>query len=283
MTTTDNEHNCRDDQKTNSNIEKYGLTVILIEGTEYLPPFAYSIGLWKMFRHPEIISFGLTPKTLHSIINIAADLVKEEQKIVTNKVYSDFFEGRLAEFVTVDKRNMGDYFGTAIDFYNTIDFPALQLVWTDRNNRFPWDKDFEEEFIYKQPLLDRNADFKFREPRNLATFTTRQWLELNKPILQVIHEQSGDWQFLTGDQMQEDIKIVALEQMVKRDKTLNEIFDLDYGEQAVRDSIGVRHLKHQLPVFFQMNFYLQFQISVASILTDWATTFLLLGGNVINK
>lgn len=238
MMITDKEHNCRDDERTNSNIEKYGLTVIMIEATDYLPSFAYSIGLWKKFGHPEIISFGLTTKTLHSIINIAADIVKSGQTIKTEMTYSDFFETGRAEFITVDKRNIRDYFGTAIDFYNSSDFQALQLVWTDRNDKFPWDKDFEEEFVNRQPLLDRNADFKFREPKNLATFTTRQWLELHKPILRVVHENDGDWQFLTGDQVQQDIKIVALEQIVLRDKSLNDVFDLDYGEQADRDSIG---------------------------------------------
>lgn len=156
--TTDKEHNCRDEERTNSNIEKYGLSVVMIERTDYLPSFAYSIGLWKKFGHPELISFGLTTKTLHEIINLAADIVKSGQKLETGKVYTDFFETGKSEFVSVDKRNVGDYFGYAIDFYNTADFPALQLIWTDRNDKFPWDSGFEEEFIYKQPLLDRNAE-----------------------------------------------------------------------------------------------------------------------------
>jgi hypothetical protein len=236
--TTEKEHNCRDDSKTTSDIEKYGLSVIIIEATEYLPSFAYSIGLWEKFRHPEIICFGLTTKTLGGLINNAADLVKDGQLIETNKTYNDIFENSSAEFIKVDSRNLSDYFGTAIDYYNTENFPALQLVWTDRNNKFPWETDFEEEFIYKQPLLDRNADFKFREEKNLATFTTRQWIEQHKPILRVIHDTDGDWQFLTGDQMPEDIKIVALEQLVLRDKTLNEVFDLEYGEEAEREVIG---------------------------------------------
>lgn len=240
MTTPDKEHNCRDDEKTNSDIEKYGLTVMIIKGTDYLPSFAYSIGLWKKFGHPEIISFGLTTQTLHSIINLAADIVKAGQTIQPGKIYTDFFETGKSEFVIVDKRNLRDYFGAAIDFYNSVEFPALQLVWTDRNDKFPWDTGFEEEFIYRQPLLDRNADFKFREPKNLAAFTTRQWLELRKPIVRVIHGHEGDWQFLTGDQTQEDIKIVALEQLIVHDNTLNDVFNLDYGEEATRESIGGR-------------------------------------------
>ena len=87
-------------------------------------------------------------------------------------------------------------------------------------------------------MLDRNVDFKFRESKNLATFTTKQWLELKKPILRVVHEMDGEWQFLTGDQMPEDIKIVALEELVLRDKTFNDVFNLGYGEAADREYIG---------------------------------------------
>ena len=236
--TTDNEHNCKNDEQTKSNIEKFGLSVIIIEATNYLPAFAYSIGLWQKFKHPELICFGLQTQTLHTIINNVADLVKKGEIIQTGKIYNNVFENSSAEFLNIDIRNLSDYFGTAIDFYNSKEFPALQLVWTDRNDKFPWEKDFEEIFFYRQPLLDRNADFKFREVKNLAVFTTRQWLELDKPILRVIHDREGDWQFLTGDQMQEDVELVALEQMVIKDRTLNEIFNLEYGEAAERMFIG---------------------------------------------
>ena len=101
----------------------------------------------------------------------------------------------------------------------------------------------EQEFIYRQPLLDRNADFKYRELRNLGVFTTRQWLEGRKPILRVVHDEEGDWQFLTGDQMPEDIKIVALEQLILSDPTLNQVFNLDYGEAADRNFIGDKWIR----------------------------------------
>ena len=93
-------------------------------------------------------------------------------------------------------------------------------------------------------MLDRNADFKFKEVKNVAVFTTRQWLEEKKPILRVVHDEDGDWQFLTCDQMPEDIKIVALEQMTLRDPTLNDIFNLDYGEEAKRDFVGGKWIRN---------------------------------------
>jgi hypothetical protein len=84
------------------------------------------------------------------------------------------------------------------------------------------------------------------EPKNLTTFTTRQWLEDHKPILRVVHDNDGDWQFLTGDQMPEDIKIVALEELIKRDGTLNEVFDLEYGEEAEREIVGGRWERNKI-------------------------------------
>jgi hypothetical protein len=47
--TSQEKHTCRDDNRIISDIEKYGLSVIILEATEYLPSFAYSIGLWGKF------------------------------------------------------------------------------------------------------------------------------------------------------------------------------------------------------------------------------------------
>jgi len=221
-----------------ANIDKFGFTVLMLGATDYLPSFAYTVGLWKNFKHPEIIAFGLSVENLQTLLNSVGELVKEGKVMEQNKPYEEFLRNGKTEFLKVDERNISDYFGYAMELYNYEKFPALQLVWTDRNNKFPWEADFEEEFLYRQPLLDRNADFKFREAENLGIFTTRQWLELGKPILKVVHDNDGDWQFLTGDQTQEDGKLVALAEMIKRDKTLNEVFDLDYGEEAERENLG---------------------------------------------
>ncbi|MBO9566574.1 MAG: DUF4262 domain-containing protein [Niastella sp.] len=236
------EHNCigKDEllDKTKTNIAKYGLQVITVSGSNYLPSFAYSIGLFETYQQPEIICFGLPTELGHAIINDVAALMKNGEAIKAYTNYDNIFNSGKAEFLPVDERNIDDYFGAALNYYTTTTFPALQLVWTDRNKRFPWEDDFEETFLYDQPLLDRNAAFKFREAKDLGIFTTRQWLELDQPILTVFHDSDGEWQFLTGDQMPEDIRLVALEQMVLRDPTLNAAFNLDYGYTLDREFVG---------------------------------------------
>ena len=240
-------HKCIDKdellENTKLNIEKFGLQVIMVGSTSYSSSFSYSVGLWETYNHPEVICFGLSNDLGHAIINDVAEIIKQGEFISVGKEYTEIFDKSRATFLEVDRRNIKDYFAAALNYYEDKEFKAVQLIWTDRNDKFPWEENFEEEFLYKQPLLDRNADFKFNEPKNLTTFTTRQWLDENKPILRVFHDDDGDWQFLTGDQMPEDIKIVALEQLTIKDRTLNEVFDLEYGEEAEREYVGGKWIR----------------------------------------
>ncbi|MEN2399462.1 DUF4262 domain-containing protein [Flavobacterium sp. MC2016-06] len=245
----ENEHNCinNDDllENTKINISKYGLQVIIVSATDYLPSFAYSIGLWQKYNHPEIICFGLSNSLLHTLINDVAEIIKKNESITEEKNYPEIFESGRAEFLKVHPDNILDYFGSAINFYEREDFPAFQLVWTDRNDKFPWEENFEEEFRYKQPLLDRNNNFKFREPKNLTTFTTKQWLE-GKSIIRVVHDHDGDWLFLTDDEASiENTIIVGLEQLIIKDNTLNQVFDLEYGEEAEREFLGDKWIRNE--------------------------------------
>ena len=142
------EHDCIPDyEKTIAHIEKYGLSVIIVAETEYLPAFAYSIGLWQKFRHPEIICLGMKQQDLHATINNVAEIVKRGESIATGRVYDDFFNDEKGMFVQVDSRNLPDYFGAAIGYYQSRDFPALQLVWTE-NQKFPWEEGFNEKFTF---------------------------------------------------------------------------------------------------------------------------------------
>ncbi len=231
-------HNCVDLNQTKKHIKEYGISVIKIESTDYFPSFAYSVGLTETYNHPEIICFGLRTELLQQLINDVTEIIKTEGKINAEKEYKNIFQNSRAKFLEIAKGNIEDYFKVAIKYFDTLEIEGLQLIWTDRNDKFPWEKDFEENFKFKQPLLDRNSDFKFMEERNLGVFTTRQWLENNDPILRVVHDEEGDWQFLTEEIDFDNGKVIALKLIILKDKTLNEIFDLEYGEEAERDFIG---------------------------------------------
>jgi len=216
--------------------DKFGWYVAKFNATEYLPSFAYTIGLWKNYKHPELIIFGLMADTLHSILNVGGDIVKRGNKLDANQKSDELFENSKAFILEVNQKNLKDYFGYGI-WFNNGNFPAYQIVWTDRNQTFPWEENFQKEFIHRQPLLDRNSEFKFRENRKLEVITNRHFLEEGNPILYVEHDKEGDWIFLTGDEwLSSDARLVCLENMIEKDASLNELFNLNYGESAQRKS-----------------------------------------------
>lgn len=224
--------------KVKSDIAEYGFSVVMIPASDYFPSFAYSIGLFESYKHPEVICFGLSEDSGHGVINVIGEMIKEGTRFESNKNYKGIYKNDKAIFLDVEKDNIPDYFGFGMRYYDEVEFPAMEAVWTDREGNFPWETGYSEDLIFMQPLLDRNSGFKFYEAKNLGVFTSKQWIEENKPILEVIHDEEGDWQFLTGGETDDDIRLVALEQLVLKDKTLNQVFDLDYGESARRESVN---------------------------------------------
>ena len=112
-------HNCIDLNKTKEHINEYGLSVVMIESTDYLPSFAYSVGLKETYNHPEIICFGLKTQLLRDLINDVAQIIKTEGKINPDMEYQNIFHDSRAKFLQIDQRNIEDYFGVAIKYFGT--------------------------------------------------------------------------------------------------------------------------------------------------------------------
>jgi hypothetical protein len=228
------EHDATAENQIISDVEKYGFHVGIIPGDGYSPAFAYTIGLYRTYGYPELICFGLNQDLLHSVLWSGKELLYKQSVPDLTLGYPDFIGDYDVRLLAVDKAWYKYYFGYSIWFNQGRDFPALQIVWPDKKALFPWEEGFNPAWKAGQPLLDRNLDFKFREEHNLAVFTTRQVLK-GLPVLRVIHEINGDWQFLCDTTYEvDDLKIVALAEIVRRDPTLNELFQLNYGWQARR-------------------------------------------------
>lgn len=83
-------------------------------------------------------------------------------------------------------------------------------------------------------------DWPFDQPRNCATFTTRQVIEKLEPILLVSHDADDHgWQFIgvTGANMK-DARLVCLEEIVRIDASVLEVADLPPGWRAERTLVG---------------------------------------------
>jgi hypothetical protein len=220
-------------------VGEYRVHIAYVESDGYCPRFGYSIGLYKEFNHPELIIIGLDAESTGAIINNVKNEIERGTKFLEGINYTGFLLEFPMQFVEVQKEYYPDYLGYA-GWYNdnSINFPTLQLVWPDKKGIFPWEPGFNENFKFRQPLLDRNTEFKFLEERNLGVFTTSEVLD-GRPVRYAYHNEDGDWQFHSEQEPNlSKAKIVCLEELVKKDPTLNEIYYLNYGESAARTGIG---------------------------------------------
>jgi hypothetical protein len=226
------------DRKLLADVEQYGWHVIGIEEDAEGPSFAYSIGLYRTLKHPEIILFGLPVKVMHQIINAIGEEVRSGQRFEHLDESADFLEGYNVAFRTVERRYFPDYLGYARWFYRSDDFPVLQCVWPDSRHQYPWQPGYSVT-CGRQPVLSEDKSWPFHEGKNQAAFTTRPVLEDNLPILLVSHDEDGDWQFLCGTtNRREDVKIVSLGCIFEHDKSLADLADLPKGWMATRHAKG---------------------------------------------
>ena len=139
-----------------ANIDTHGWHVLFVP--DGAPAFAYSIGFQPTLRAPEIIVVGLPQQVSHRLINDIGKRIRDGLEIEDGGVYSDFIPRYRCTFRLVPKRHYGNYLGTATRFYSRDDFPVLQLIYPDREGRWPWEEGVSPEFQRIQPVLADSED-----------------------------------------------------------------------------------------------------------------------------
>ncbi len=110
--------------------------------------FAYTVGLWPSWRHPELIVTGQWPQAREMLANAAA-LVEDGAAFVVDDT-SDHVLQRFPVRFGVVSRRLREALLTYATWMAGELAPALQLILPDGEGRFP------EEALYdgpKQPLL----------------------------------------------------------------------------------------------------------------------------------
>lgn len=141
------------DEKVFADIQQYGWHVVQILEDEVRPAFAFSIGLFQTFQHPEIIIFGLPLEMARQVLNNIGQEIEQGKQYWPAAAHDDILEGYKCSFLAVDRKWYAEYLGYAIWFYKGEPFPVMQCVWPDKQHRYPWDSDFNEQLRERQPLL----------------------------------------------------------------------------------------------------------------------------------
>jgi hypothetical protein len=128
------------------------------------PPFAYTVGLsGSRFGHPELLVSGLGRDTAQIVLNDLGERVRAGQRLHAGQRLGDLLEGVDGGAVQVELLRVDDAADpraplTAANrlYGHGGPIDALQVVWPDRNHRFPWEPGYDA-MQAKQLLLGRPA------------------------------------------------------------------------------------------------------------------------------
>src|SRR6266567_367855 len=145
------------EQEVIAGVEEHGwyCMVVLPRGDEPegFVPFAYTVGLWRTYEHPELIIVGaMRPEVLHGLLAVAAANVKGGRRYAVGERYDDIAQRFESQMGMVTPANR-EAFLTYADWFNgRRPFGAIQLLWTDPEGRFPGEPGYDES-RFRQPLL----------------------------------------------------------------------------------------------------------------------------------
>jgi hypothetical protein len=140
-------------QRVFDDVATYGWHVIGVSASAGDPEFSFTIGLFETNQHPELVVFGLPFKTAHGLLSVCVERLKQGSPFEAGQVRSDVLTRHRLAVLEVDRSFYSAYLGSAIGFYGDTDFPALQLVWPDRGDHFPWEPAHDPSYAGSQLVL----------------------------------------------------------------------------------------------------------------------------------
>ena len=134
-------------------IKQNGFTIIEVLAGKKSPSFCYTVGLTTTYNHPEIITFGLPHGIAERLITDAIEkIIEDEGSIVADFPYEDLANFPI-EFIPAKKENLNRYMYLFGNHYPDKEPEAFQMLWTDTQGHFPYEKDYDDKYKAAQPLL----------------------------------------------------------------------------------------------------------------------------------
>lgn len=142
--------------KAHKDIEKNGCHIIYIPANEAQPSVAYSIGIAKTTKHPDIVVTGLDKDTAHFLINEYNYRIRDGESFDVEQHYDEFLQDAKITFRTIAKEYYESLCPQAQWFYEGDDFTMLHLIWPDENGALPWEKKASKSYRWLMPRLYQN-------------------------------------------------------------------------------------------------------------------------------
>jgi hypothetical protein len=134
-------------------VQTHGWHVLRVSSEDESTGWAFSVGLYHSFRHPEIVIFGRTTEIMHATLDRIGRDIKAGQRFEDRAECDGLIDGSTCTFRNVQPGWHEAFLGYAIWLYRGAKFPALQCIWPDGAGKYPWQSGFRSEWAELQPLL----------------------------------------------------------------------------------------------------------------------------------
>lgn len=138
-----------------ADIDEHGVHIVHVPEDAHGPGHSFTIGMPYSFDHPELIVFGMPPEIAQDLLNAVADEAADGTRFAADGQHDDLLQGYPVKFFDVPKGWYRQFLATALWAHEGDDFACLQLVWPDKQGRWPWHDDVRDGFAQMQPVLSR--------------------------------------------------------------------------------------------------------------------------------
>jgi len=132
-------------------VREQGWDVVSVPAQAGIPPHSYTVGLARRGLH-EFIVFGFSPELARPVLSDLAQRARDGERFPTNVGLEDVLPGMPAVLLDVPSVEADHYLAAARDCAPT-NFRALQIVWPDERDLFPWQDGYDEVFRGRQIVL----------------------------------------------------------------------------------------------------------------------------------
>jgi len=134
-------------------VREHGWVGTSVSAEDNQQGFSYTTGFWVSAGAPEIIIFSMRDDVSQDILWGLFHDARSGTSFPVARRLNDIFSNCPAYLFPVSRHRYREHLGWSLWFYGGDDFPCLQLVWPDRDGRFPWEGGFDEAFRSSQPDL----------------------------------------------------------------------------------------------------------------------------------
>ena len=137
------------------NIRRYGWHSNSVGTALDTAIFAYTVGFYYSFGHPELLVFGMPPESAHGLFTAAWQMIERGRSLDTSTPTDELLIARSCIPVDVPRKYYAEFATSARWYYNGNRFPLYQVVYPSDEGLYPWHPKATDAFVRAQPVLGR--------------------------------------------------------------------------------------------------------------------------------